>query len=136
MLYYWKAPALYGVVYTIMIKYNRRTDPERYEGIDNEYKDVRFSDQQLHAIRFGSKLGIDTSVYANPEIPTHLMDSICAWLSTYHTYVIRYTTDSGKNVMKVSYKTESKSEALSMFNSASIAGAEVLDVRLDCEVAD
>lgn len=87
------------------MKYNPDTDTERYYDPDGVYsKDVKFSNAQLCAIRYGLENGIDVSVYANPEVPAHIMRAVMEYMRREDTSKIKVYTraqvaalDAGKS---------------------------------------
>ncbi len=105
------------------------------ENTNNSYSEnVLFSNKQLEIIRCGEEAGLDVSIYANPDIPSALMEKICWYLRSKHTYVVRYTTDNGESILYKTYVTSRKQEALDSFNSLHLENVRVIDVSLSEEL--
>lgn len=103
------------------MKYNEVTDSERYYISDNsELKkyadDVRFSDAQLEVIRFGLENNIDVSVYAHPDIPITIMQTIFQYLKSNSHFIVRYKEDDNDEEIKTCHFTcHTKQQALEQF---------------------
>lgn len=105
------------------MKYDKKKDQIRYDvkPTDSIYPycvDVRYSNAQLEVISDGIEVGVDVTVYANPDIPASTMRQILGSLmKCTHEFTLSYLDGDERKSHRIFART--KKGALDTFKFAS-----------------